>query len=83
MLAGQRISLVARTLPDGTLQLVTLAVDGELTEAQPAGASKAVKTSGVPIENKPGKGPKQVVPPPFSGGYFPGHVEKAIVSPHK
>lgn len=78
---------------DDVLQLVSVEVEpSDAAEAQPAGTSTApglAKRGGtpptpqrVPIEQKPGKGPPHL-PPPFQGGYFPGHVEKVVVSPHK
>lgn len=92
IIPGQRISLVARTLDDGSLQLLSLGLDPNAVTAEPAGAAKSAKPdrqvghpktgSTVPIENKPGQGPKNAVPPPFQGGYFPGHVEKVVVSPN-
>jgi len=78
---------------DDALQLVSVDVEpSEAAPGEPAGTSTApglAKRGGapptpqtVPIEQKPGQGQRHL-PPPFQGGYFPGHVEKVVVSPHK
>jgi hypothetical protein len=88
ILTGQWISVVARSLDDGTLQLVSVGVDPGEQRAQPAGGGTSANTSKASGERgsgavvgKPGTGPARQAPP-FQGGNLPGHVEKVVVSPN-
>lgn len=90
--AGQKIRLVARRLDDGSLELATAKSLGawlgaaqdnalQLASAEPESPAALPTPRRAPTEQKPGEGPRHL-PPPFQGGYFPGHVEKVVVSPH-
>ena len=67
--------------PAGNAKSAKAAKQGGGSGATQRGHSKTGST--VPIANKPGLGPRNHLPPPFQGGYFPGHVEKVVTSPNK
>jgi hypothetical protein len=86
IVAGQKVSLVARSLDNGTLELVSLGLTPADAANEPAG-SKGKGPDGRGGGNGPsakaGTSPgNSLTPPPFQNGNYPGNVERVIVSPN-
>jgi hypothetical protein len=89
IVAGQKVSIIARSLADGTLELVALGLDQSLTATQSAGrggniASNSQSKGDGGGSSSAGSSPGTIkTPPPFQNGVYPGNVERVIVSPNK
>lgn len=78
--AGQKVTVVALKDDEGRLQIASLGIDTNWSEAQPAGRTDHAKGPGG--RSYPGNPSQGKVPPPFQHGQYPGHVERVVVSPN-